>query len=153
MFSRLHPAGVNVSPFRYPTPEEWDHPYLWRAMREVPAKGTIGIFDRSHYEDVLVPKVLKTVDKATLEARYDEINQREQMLQANDVHILKFFFHVGKKKQRDKLLRRLVRPERYRKHNSGDWKTREYREEYQDAYEQMIQRCTSPERIIVPTNK
>lgn len=153
VFAWLHPAAVNVSSFRVPTPEEAAHPYLRRAMQKVPALWTIGIFDRSHYEDVLVPKVKKTLSEDDIHKRYKEINQREQMLENNNVKVLKFYFHISKKKQKEKLLRRLVRPERYWKHNISDRETRKYFDDYQKAFETMIEQCNTPSWHIIPTDK
>jgi len=112
VFSSTNPMGVNVKAFKEPTQEEKDYNFLWRVHPHVPAKGMIEIFNRSHYEDILVPTVHKTIEKKILERRYDIINSFEQVLSDSGTVILKFFLHISKGEQKKRIKERLTVPEK-----------------------------------------
>ena len=117
----INPQGCSVVSFKEPTPTDLAHDFLWRVHQQTPAKGMIGIFNRSHYEDVLVVRVHDLVPKAVWQPRYDEINRFEQMLVDNDTIILKFYLHISKDEQRDRLLAREKDPTKAWKLSAGDW--------------------------------
>jgi PPK2 family polyphosphate:nucleotide phosphotransferase len=144
VFNDTGPIGVTVTPFRAPSAEELAHDYLWRAHLAAPRRGTIGIFNRSHYEDVLVVKVKGLVPAAEIEKRYEQINQFEKMLNENRTTILKFMLHISKEEQGQRLKDRLAEPDKRWKFNPGDLEDRKLWDEYQEAYEIMVNRCSTP---------
>src|SRR5947209_11610203 len=113
VMSGMSPLGVQVKAFKVPTEEELAHDFLWRVHKAVPRKGYIGIFNRSHYEDVLVVRVHDLVPRKVWKDRYKQINSFERMLVKNDVHVLKFFLHISKEEQKKRLEARLHDPARY----------------------------------------
>jgi PPK2 family polyphosphate:nucleotide phosphotransferase len=130
--------GVQYTAFGRPTPAERRHDFLWRVRRRVPTAGTIGVFDRSHYEDVLVPLVHRTIDQDAVEKRYGQINAFEQELADRGVTVLKCFLHISYERQRKRLLKRLDRPDKRWKFHESDLDERELWPRYQDAYQQML---------------
>lgn len=144
VFNDTGPLGVSVTPFGRPTEEELAHDYLWRVHKAVPRKGTIGIFNRSHYEDVLVVKVRGLAPADAVEKRYDQIVMFERMLADNGVTILKFMLHVSKDEQKKRLQDRLDDPAKRWKWNASDLEDRKLWDAYQDAYEIMLRRTSSP---------
>jgi PPK2 family polyphosphate:nucleotide phosphotransferase len=156
VFNATGPLGVNVTSFRQPSELELSHDFLWRAHMAAPRRGTIGIFNRSHYEDVLVVKVRKLVPGKEIERRYDEINAFEKILAGNGTTILKFMLHISKKEQKERLQERLDDPRKHWKFNPGDLEDRKRWDDYQDAYETMLTRCSTewaPWRIIPADHK
>ena len=145
VFSGVNPMGLQVTSFRKPTDEELAHDFLWRVHRAIPPRGMIGLFNRSHYEDVLVVRVNNLVPREAWEARYDQINAFERHLTANGVVILKFFLDISREEQRKRLIERLEDPEKNWKFNPGDLQEREKWEAYTTAYETALQRCSPPE--------
>ena len=143
VFNATGPLGVHVTPFRRPSEEELSHDYLWRVHRAVPARGTIGIFNRSHYEDVLVAKVRKLVPTAEIERRYDQINAFEKHLSENGTRILKFMLHISREEQRERLQDRLNDPKKRWKFDPADLEDRKRWDEFQTAYEAMLSRCST----------
>jgi len=143
VFAGLNPAGVTVTAFKVPTEEERRHDFLWRIHRAVPGGGTIGIFNRSHYEDVLVVRVHELASKDVIEKRYDQINAFEKHLSQNGVTILKFFLHISKEEQKHRLEERLADPDHLWKFNPGDLGERKLWMSYQDAYENALDRCNT----------
>ncbi|MES2734002.1 MAG: PPK2 family polyphosphate kinase [Bacteroidota bacterium] len=143
VFSHLNLLGCDVSAFKAPNPEELSHDFLWRIHPHAPAKGMIRIFNRSHYEDVLVPRVEKWIDKKTLKRRFDHINHFEQLLADSGTVILKFYLHISKERQLERLNERLENPEKYWKHNDSDFTTREKWDAYMEAYEDVFEKCGS----------
>ncbi len=139
----VNPQGCVVTPFKVPTPRELAHDFLWRAHKATPAKGMIGIFNRSHYEDVLVVRVHNLVPKAVWEKRYDQINDFERILAENGTVILKFFLHISKEEQKKRLQARLDDPRKHWKFNPADLKERMLWDEYMTAYEDAINRCST----------
>jgi len=143
VFGLTSPLGVRVQPFGRPSELELMHDYLWRAHRAVPQLGHIGVFNRSHYEDVLVVKVRKMKPKEVIEQRYEQINQFEKMLTENGVRVLKCMLHVSKDEQKKRLQERLDVPKKRWKFNAGDLEDRKLWDDYQDAYETMIRRTST----------
>ncbi len=144
VFGACNPAGCQVTSFRTPTPVELSHDFLWRVHHAVPARGMIGIFNRSHYEDVLVVRVHDLVPKKVWSRRYDQINGFERMLAANDVKILKFFLHISHEEQREQLLERLTDPRKNWKFRAGDLDDRALWDEYTKAYRDALRKCSTP---------
>jgi PPK2 family polyphosphate:nucleotide phosphotransferase len=139
----LSPLGVHVKAFKAPTGEELAHDFLWRVHQAVPRHGYIGIFNRSHYEDVLVARVHDLVPRKVWKARYRQINNFEQMLTKNGVVILKFFLHISKAEQKRRLEDRLHDPTRYWKFSLDDVKEREHWSAYRKAYEAALTKCST----------
>lgn len=155
LLTGINPVGVQVTSFKAPTWEELDHDYLWRVHQKVPARGLIGVWNRSHYEDVLIVRVHKLIDKATARKRFEQINNFEKMLNENGVTILKFFLHISKEEQKERLQARLDDPQKHWKFNAGDLKERALWDEYQEAYEDVLNHCSTPHAPwhIVPGDK
>jgi PPK2 family polyphosphate:nucleotide phosphotransferase len=143
VFGPLNSQGCVVSNFKRPTEYELARDYLWRVHQAVPPKGTIGIFNRSHYEDVLVVRVHRLVPEKSWERRYDQINDFERMLTENGVTILKFFLHISKEEQKDRLLERLHDPLKNWKFQVGDLDERKRWDEYTEAYQDVLERCST----------
>jgi PPK2 family polyphosphate:nucleotide phosphotransferase len=143
VFSETGPLAVSVTSFRQPSAEELAHDYLWRVHHATPRRGTIGIFNRSHYEDVLVVKVRKLAPAADIERRYDEINAFEKHLADNGTRILKFMLHISKEEQRERLQARLDDPAKRWKFNPGDLDDRKLWDQFQTAYETALSRCST----------
>ena len=151
----MNPQGCEVTSFKAPTPAEADHDYLWRVHNAVPARGVVGIFNRSHYEDVLVVRVHKLVPKTAWSRRFDEINAFEQYLSQNGVKILKFFLHLGKDEQKKRFEARLADPSRNWKASPADFAERQFWDAYTEAYEDALSRCSTAAApwYIIPANK
>jgi PPK2 family polyphosphate:nucleotide phosphotransferase len=143
VFNTSGPIGVRVASFKAPTPEELAHDFLWRVHEKVPPKGIIGVFNRSHYEDVLVVKVKKLASPEAIEKRYDQINAFEKHLTENGTSILKFMLYVSADEQKQRLAERLHDPEKRWKFNPSDLEDRKLWKEYQSAYETMLNRCST----------
>jgi PPK2 family polyphosphate:nucleotide phosphotransferase len=137
------PLGVHVTPFRTPSAEELAHDFLWRVHKAVPGKGIIGIFNRSHYEDVLIVKVKRLAPADAIEMRYEQINQFEKHLTDNGTTILKFMLHISKDEQKKRFEERLADPKKQWKFNPADLEDRELWADYQAAYELMLNRCST----------
>jgi len=151
----FNPQGTRIASFGRPTTEELDHDYLWRVHRQVPGKGEVVVFNRSHYEDVLVVRVHSLVPKAVWRKRYDQINAFEEILAESGTVILKFFLHISKDEQRARLQARIDDPTKRWKFQHGDLEERELWDDYQRAYEDALFK-TSTERApwyIVPANQ
>jgi PPK2 family polyphosphate:nucleotide phosphotransferase len=138
VFGRLNPLGLDLTSFKVPTSEELSHDFLWRVHKAVPAKGRIGIFNRSHYEDVLVVRVHGLVPEPVWRARYEQINGFERFLSENGIVILKFCLHISREEQRERLLARLDDLEKNWKFNDGDLRERERWDDYTKAYEDAL---------------
>jgi PPK2 family polyphosphate:nucleotide phosphotransferase len=137
------PIGIEYTAFKKPTEEELAHDFLWRIRKRLPRPGMIGVFDRSHYEDVLVARVHGLVPQQEWEARYDAINAFEQELVDGGTTVLKVFLHVSFDVQRKRLLRRLAKPEKHWKFNPADIDERARWDDYQAAYGVMLERCST----------
>ncbi len=156
VFNRCGPLGVNVTAFGRPSEEELAHDFLWRIHMAMPKKGMIGVFNRSHYEDVLVVKVRKLAPPAAIEQRYDQINAFEKHLSENGVTILKFMLHISQEAQRERFQERLDEPEKNWKFNPSDLEDRALWDDYAKAYETMLDRCSTehaPWRVIPADRK
>jgi len=155
VFRRLNPALVTVTNFRQPTTLEISHDYLWRVHHAIPARGMIGIFNRSHNEDVLVVRVHSPVPEAIWRKRYDHMKAFEETLADEGVTILKFFLHISKDEQRRRLEERLDDPAKNWKFSVGDLGERALWDNYTEAYEEMLERTSSSRNpwFIVPADK
>jgi len=139
----LNPRGVLVTSFGVPTAEERQHDFLWRIHRHAPRAGEFAIFNRSHYEDVLVVRVHDLLPKSIWKERFDHINDFEELLSEHGTIVLKFFLHISKEEQEERLLEREKDPSTAWKLNVNDWKERERWDEYTSAYEDAISRCAA----------
>ena len=155
VFEGVNPQGVRVAGFKVPTPEEMDHDYLWRVHQQTPGKGEIVIFNRSHYEDVLVVRVHQLVPEQVWRKRFDQINAFEQQLSEEGTIILKFFLNIDLDEQKQRLLDRLDDPTKHWKFNPGDLKERALWKDYQAAYEDVLEKTSKPWApwYVVPANK
>jgi PPK2 family polyphosphate:nucleotide phosphotransferase len=144
VFNATGPLGVSVTAFGPPTKTELAHDYLWRVHAACPRRGTIGIFNRSHYEDVLIGKVRGFASEDAIEQRYEQINAFERLLHENGTKVLKFMLHISKDEQKERLEQRLADPAKHWKFNPGDLDDRQMWDEYQQAYETMLHRCSTP---------
>jgi PPK2 family polyphosphate:nucleotide phosphotransferase len=150
----MNPLSCRVASFKKPGPEEAAHNYLWRVSIFLPEKGEVVIFNRSHYEDVLVVKVHDLVPKDHLLKRYHQLNSFEHFLADNDTHVLKFFLHISKEEQLRRFKRRLDDPERHWKISDADYKERKYWDAYTEAYEEALTRCSTERApwFIIPSD-
>jgi len=144
VFRGTNPQGVRVYSFKEPSNEELAHDFLWRYHQHTPAYGMIHVFNRSHYEDVLVVRVKGLVEETRWRSRYDSINDFERMLVREGTTILKFFLHLSKDEQLEKFRERLEREDKYWKWSDNDMKEREHWDEYQRAYEEAIDATSTP---------
>ncbi len=151
----IDPQGVSIKAFKAPDAEERSHHYLWRIERELPQPGMIGIFDRSHYEDVLVVRVNQLVEEAVWSDRYDEINAWEQQQVADGTLVIKCFLHLSADEQKARLLARLDDPTKFWKYNPGDVDERSKWPAYQQAYEAALERCSTQQApwFVVPADR
>ncbi|MFJ6945927.1 PPK2 family polyphosphate kinase [Streptomyces wuyuanensis] len=155
VIGHFNPAGCRIKAFKAPTTEERDHHFLWRIARELPRSGDIGIFDRSHYEDVLIARVRELVPRDRIRRRYDEINTFERALTEDGHTIVKVFLHISHDEQRRRLLARLDNPDKHWKFNQGDIEERALWPAYRKAYERVLERCSPPEApwFVVPADR
>jgi len=155
VMSAVSPQSCQVKPFKQPSAEELDHDFLWRIHKAVPAKGNIGIFNRSHYEDVLVVRVHNIVPKEVWETRYETINHFERFLENGGTTIVKIFLHISKDEQKERLESRLHDPNKRWKLSPADVSERKLWDDYQRAYEDALTRCNTEHAPwhIVPANR
>jgi PPK2 family polyphosphate:nucleotide phosphotransferase len=155
VMSGLNPQGCRVTSFKTPSALELSHDFLWRVHQAVPARGEIGIFNRSHYEDVLFVRVHKLVPASVWARRYDQINEFERLLAGSGVTVLKFFLHISKQEQLERLRARLDDPTKLWKFNPDDLKERKLWNQYMAAYEDALSRCSTEAApwFIIPANK
>lgn len=139
----VDPQGVLITSFKKPTPLELEHDFLWRIERRLPGAGMIGVFDRSHYEDVLVGKVRELASPAEIERRYSAINDFEKRVADTGTRILKVMLHISYEEQRERLMERLDRPDKHWKYNPGDVDERQLWPAYQDAYQTVFERTAT----------
>ncbi|MBU9376958.1 polyphosphate kinase 2 family protein [Burkholderia multivorans] len=154
VFRDVDPLGLRIVPFKAPTPIEAAHDFLWRAHAQVPAAGELAIFNRSHYEDVLVPRVLGTIDDKECERRYRQIRDFETMLAENGTTIVKCFLHISKDEQRERLQARIDDPTKHWKFDIADLDARKHWDAYQAAYRDALA-ATSAEHApwyVIPAN-
>lgn len=150
----VDPQGCDVKSFKVPTPDELAHDFLWRAHKVTPCKGKIVIFNRSYYEDVLIVRVHDLVPKEVWKKRYDQINDFERFLTENNTMVMKFYLHISKEEQKKRLEKRLIDPSKRWKFSEGDLKERKYWDNYMDAYEDALTKCSTEHApwYIVPAN-
>jgi PPK2 family polyphosphate:nucleotide phosphotransferase len=155
IMSGVNPQGVRVTSFKKPNEEELSHDFLWRIHQAVPARGMIGIFNRSHYEDVLIVRVHNLVPASVWQTRYDHINNFERLLIDSGGTILKFYLHISKEEQKERLQARLEQPHKRWKFNPDDLKERALWAGYMHAFEAAFERCSTAVAPwhIVPANK
>jgi PPK2 family polyphosphate:nucleotide phosphotransferase len=146
--------SCRVVPFKVPTAEESAHDFLWRVHQQTPGCGSIAVFNRSHYEDVLVVRVHHLAPEPVWKRRYDHINNFERLLRDADTILLKFYLHISKDEQEQRLLDREKETEKAWKLNVGDWKERELWDDYTRAYEDVLNKCSSPDApwYVIPAN-
>ncbi len=154
VFRGVNPQGCRVWSFKQPSSEERSHDFLWRIHKKVPARGMIGIFNRSHYEDVLVVRVDDLAPREVWSARYDIINEWEHMLTESGVRIIKFFLHITRAEQKRRFQKRLDKPHKRWKFALGDLEKRQQWDDYQAAFEEAITRCSTPWApwYVIPAN-
>ncbi len=155
VMSGVNPQGCKVASFKAPSSKELAHDFLWRVHHEAPARGQIGIFNRSHYEDVLITRVHGMVSNKVAKRRFEQIREFEELLGENGTTILKFFLHISKDEQKERLEARIQDPEKRWKFNSGDLEERKLWDDYLQAFEDVIS-ATSTERApwyVVPANR
>jgi len=150
----VDPQGVRIKAFKQPTPEELRHDFLWRIRRELPLPGEIGIFDRSHYEDVLIGRVNQLAPADEIEARYGLINEFEQQALESGIHVVKCFLNVSRSQQRKRLMARLDDPRKYWKYNPGDLEVRTKWDDYMVAYGLALERCNEDDApwYVIPSD-
>lgn len=155
VFGAVNPQGCQVTSFKVPSSLERAHDYLWRVHQAAPARGMIGIFNRSHYESVLVERVNELVPEEVWRKRYDQINEFEQLLVEEGTTILKFYLHLSKDEQRERLEARLRDPTKHWKFNPGDLLERKKWDAYMEAYEEAISRCSTRHApwYVVPADR
>ena len=154
VFTSMNPQGVNVKSYKAPTAEELSHDFLWRIHQCTPAKGMIQIFNRSHYEDILITRVHKWCDDKTARRRMKAINDWEELLtQHNNTHILKFYLHISPKEQQQRLEERIKDPSKMWKYNASDFEEAKLWDIYMEMYEECFENCNIVPWIIVPSDQ
>ena len=151
----MDPQGVHYTAFKAPTKEEREHPFLWRTRNALPQPGEVGVFDRSHYEDVLIARVHDLVPPATWGRRYGQINTFEQAVAKTGTTIVKVMMHISSQEQKARLTERLERPSKHWKYRPGDVDEREWWPAYQEAYQVAIERCSTEHApwFVVPADR
>jgi PPK2 family polyphosphate:nucleotide phosphotransferase len=155
VFSGVNPQGVRVASFKAPTQEELDHDYLWRIHKVVPGKGMIRVFNRSHYEDVLVVRVHNYVPESVWRPRFEQINQFEKLLTDTGTTILKFYLHISKDEQAKRFQERLDDPNKHWKFDAEDLEKRKFWDDYTVAFEEAISQCSTEYApwYVIPANQ
>jgi len=154
VLGQLNPMGLMVTSFKAPTEEELKHDFLWRVHQHTPAKGMISIFNRSHYEDVLITRVHKWCDDATAQNRFDAINDFEKLLTLhNSTSIFKFYLHISREEQQQRFKERLEDPVKHYKYNEKDFTEAEKWDQYMQVYEDVFENCNAIPWIIVPADQ
>jgi PPK2 family polyphosphate:nucleotide phosphotransferase len=150
----MNPQGCSITGFKVPSKEEAAHDFLWRYHQKTPAKGQVGIFNRSHYEDVLVVRVHNLVPKDVWSKRYEHINNFEKLLHDDGTHILKFYLHIDPEEQLERFKQRIVDPARHWKISDGDYAERPYWDAYTEAFEDALSRCSTEHApwFVIPSN-
>ena len=154
VLGNMNPQGVTVKSYKAPTPEELSHDFLWRIHHFAPAKGMIQVFNRSHYEDIIVTRVHKWCDDETAKKRMKAINDFEQLLlEQNNTHILKFYLHISPEEQHERLSERMKDPAKMWKYNEKDFEESKLRDIYKQMYEDCFNNCNNPPWTIVPADQ
>lgn len=153
VFRYCSPSGIRAFGFKKPTDEEFAHDFMWRVHKLAPAKGQIVIFNRSHYEDILIQRVHKWIDQDRVNMRIDTINAWERsLIEDNNTTILKFYMHISPERQLEKLQERIDDPTKNWKHNEGDWEQRKLWDQYMACYEDVITRCSYAPWTVAPVD-
>jgi PPK2 family polyphosphate:nucleotide phosphotransferase len=139
----MNPAGVRITSFKKPTPEELNHDFLWRIDKALPSPGDVAVFNRSQYEDVLVVRVHDLVPESEWSTRYDRINEFEHRVVDAGTHLIKVMLHISKTEQKERLAERLADPTKHWKYNAGDLTERAFWDDYQEAYQDALTRCST----------
>lgn len=154
VLGQINPQGVIVTSFKTPTEEELKHDFLWRVHLHAPSKGMIGVFNRSHYEDVLITRVHKWCDDATAEKRFDAINAFEELLAVhNSTQIFKFYLHISRDEQQQRFKERMDDPAKHYKYSEEDFKEAEKWDQYMRMYEDVFENCNAVPWTIVPADQ
>lgn len=154
VFGSLNPLGVSATSWKAPTPEELSHDFLWRIHKEAPRKGMIKIFNRSHYEDILITRVHQWCDDGTAQKRIKAINDFEQLLEThNHTKILKFYLHISPKEQQERLQERVHDPRKMWKYNENDFAEAKLWKHYMKYYEEAINKCNKISWTVVPSDQ
>ena len=154
VFKYCSPSGIRAFAFKKPTDEEFAHDFMWRVHKLAPAKGQIVMFNRSHYEDILIQRVHNWIDEERVDARINTINAWEDSLRKdNNTTILKFYLHISPDRQEEKLQERIDIPEKNWKHNEGDWEERKHWERYMTCYQDAINRCNVIPWQVAPVDQ
>jgi len=153
VFGKMNPQGVRVSSFKAPTDLELAHDFLWRIHQQTPARGMIQLFNRSHYEDVLVTRVHGWCDDKTALKRMQSINDFEQLLQQNNTHILKCYLHISQEEQHERLKERVLDPKKKWKYNKQDQVESKHWKDYMKAYEDVFKHCSKIPWLVVPADQ
>lgn len=154
VFEAVSPMGCRVVSFKKPSEIEMKHDFLWRVHQQVPEKGMLHIFNRSHYEDVLIQRVHKWIDEKTVFKRFEHINNFEKLLSSTNTLVIKFFLNVSKDEQLQRLEERMIDPSKMWKHNAADLKERELWNDYMNAYEDVFKKCSEgAEWHIIPSDQ
>lgn len=155
VMSGLNPQGVTVTSFKAPAGEEKEHDYLWRVHKAIPPRGQIGIFNRSHYEEVLIVRVHNLVPKDVWQKRYEQINHFEEMLAESGTRIVKFFLYISKDEQKKRFEERINDPAKNWKFSMGDIEERKYWDDYMEAFEAALEKCSKSYApwYVIPANR
>jgi PPK2 family polyphosphate:nucleotide phosphotransferase len=153
VFSEVNPMGVRVIAFKKPTEQEYAHDFLWRIHAQTPAFGMIHVFNRSHYEDIVIPTVHGYIPKSVISKRFDAINDFEKMLEQNNTTILKFYLHVSQEEQQERLRERMTNPKKFWKHKDEDLENTKRWDEFLDIYSKVISNCDAIPWTVVPSDK
>lgn len=152
-FSAINPMGIQVTSFKKPVAQELEHDFLWRIYPHFPPKGMIAVFNRSYYEDILVPTVNKTLSKEDIHHRCRLINELEDHLIRNDIHILKFFLHISADEQKERIKERKNKPHKKWKYDIADDKAPKERDDYMKSYSMLVESCNQHPWHIIPADK
>jgi PPK2 family polyphosphate:nucleotide phosphotransferase len=153
VMSCMNPMGVQVNSFKQPSVDELKHDFLWRIYSHFPPKGMIQVFNRSHYEDILVPSIEKTISEKMIAHRCELINRVEEHLKRSDTHIIKFFLHVSSEQQNKRIKERLTKPHKRWKYSSNDKVVAKEWKEYMQVYNMIVNTCNCPDWNIIPADK
>lgn len=149
----MNPMGIHVKSFKAPTDEERKHDFLWRVYPHIPKRSMLQVFNRSYYEDIIVPTINQSVSEKTLKHRYTLINELEHHLILNDIHVLKFFLHISSDKQKERIEERLTKPHKRWKYSKEDEKSAMEWDIFIDIYNELVNKCDDPKWHIIPSDK
>lgn len=153
VFADVNPMGCRAISFKKPTELEYSHDFLWRIHAQMPPYGMIHVFNRSHYEDILVPSVEGFLPGKVISERYSQINEFEKMLTANNTTIVKFLLQISKDEQEERLRERMTNPKKFWKHKDSDWETRKKWDRYMEVYDSILDKCNDIPWTVVPSDK